>query len=148
MDHQNSRHLGGGLGFEHMHYNSNPHFTNPWGSPSPSNSQLYPQSINSNTMGFDAIAKQAQRSSTASLPYSSIPATAPLSATGGFASGQYDSSNLVNMSQDLLNNAQQAYSGAPSTVANYAPTSVPFNPAFGSVAPTSGPQEPRRLSHG
>ena len=143
MDHQNNRHLGGGIGFEHMHYSSAPHFTNPW-TPGASSGQLYPSPINSHTMGFDTIAKQAQRSSTTSLPYSSVPATAPLAAGNGF-SNQYNSSDLVNMSQDLLNNNQQGYSGAPSSVGSYAPTSMPFSTAFGSVAPSTAP-EPRRLS--
>ena len=141
MDHQNNRHLGG-MPFESMHHNNGPQFSNPW-SAGASNSHLYPQ-MSSNNMGFDAIAKQAQRTSSTSLPYSSVPATAPL-ATSGYTGAQYGNSDLVNMSQDLLNNAHQGYSGAPSSVGTYAPTSVPYTTAYGPAAPPPS-QEARRLS--
>ena len=142
LDHQNNRHLGG-MSFDHLPYSNGPQFTNPWSSAAP-NGHLSYQPINSNNTGFDAIAKQAQQVSTASLPYSSTPATAPL-ATSGFSGTQYGSSNLVNMSQDLLNHAQSGYSAAPSSVGTYAPTSVPYTSTFGSVAPPQ-PQDSRRVS--
>ena len=141
MDHQTNRHLGGGLSFDHMPYGSSPHFTNPWGSSSP-NPHMYPQTLNTNNMGFDAIAKQAQKNTTSSLPYSSIPAPSPMASTG-YSAPPYDSSHLVNMSQELLN--QQGYSGAQSSVNSYAPTSVPYSSPFGGVAPVGS--EPRRISH-
>ena len=97
MDHQAGRHLGGGLSFDSMPYTSSPQFNNPWGAGSP-NTHMYPQSMSSNNMGFDAIAKQAQKNTTTSLPYPSVSASAPMGTTGGFSGTQYDSSQLVNMS--------------------------------------------------
>ena len=143
LDHQNNRHLGG-IPFDHMHYSNGPQFTNPWSSAA-SNGHLSYQPMSSNNMGFDAIAKQAQRPSTTSLSYSSVPASAPLATNGYSSAAPYGNSDLVNMSQDLLNNAHSSYSTAPSSVGTYAPTSVPYNTAFGSVAPAQS-QESRRLS--
>lgn len=142
MDHQNNRHLGG-LPFEQMSYNSGPQFTNPWSSTA-SNGHLSYQPVGASTMGFDALAKQAQRpSNTTSLPYSSIPASAPLSNTGYSSGTAYGNPDLVNMSQDLLNHAHSSYSTAPSSVTSYAPTSIPYPSTFGSMSQS---QDPRRMS--
>lgn len=142
MDHQNNRHLGG-CSYDHLPFGNGPQFTNPWSAPA-SHGHLPYQPMSSTDLGFDAIAKQAQRPPTTSLPYSSIPAPAPL-ATGGYSGAQYGSSDLVNMSQDLLHHAHSGYTAAPPSVGNYAPTSVPYTTAFTSVAPLQ-PQDSRRIS--
>ena len=142
LDHQNNRHIGG-LSFDPLPYSNGPNFSNPFSSGA-SSSHLAYQPISSNPMGFDAIAKQAQRSSTASLPYSSVPATAPLS-TSGFSATQYGGSDLVNMSQDLLNNAQSGFSGPPSVGSYASSSSVPYTTPYGSLAPPPT-QDSRRMS--
>ena len=138
LDHQNNRHLGG-LSFDP--YSHGPQFSNPFSSGASSGHLAYQPMGNS--MGFDALAKQAQRASTSSLPYSSVPASAPL-ATSGFSTSQYGGSDLVNMSQDLLNNAQSGFSGAPS-VGSYASSSVPYSTPYTSIAPPQA-QDSRRIS--
>ena len=144
---QRNHHLGSAMGFDHMSYGNGPQFTNPWSSGSPAHPQLYP---NSNNVGFDTLAKQqAARASTASLPYSSVPATAP---SVGATSFQYGSSNLLNMSQDLLNHPtstyESSYSTAPtSSVSSYAPTSAPYTSTYEGLAPPHPHDEVRRLSH-
>lgn len=143
MDQRNN-HLGSTMGFDHMSYNNGPQFTNPWSAGSPAHPQLFQ---NSNNAGFDALAKQQiARSGTASMPYSSHSATAP-SIGAGYS---YASSNLLDMSQDLLNHPrstyEQGYSAAPSSVNSYAPTSAPFVSNFNGVAQTQQ-QDERRLSH-
>lgn len=142
---QRNHHLGSTMGFDHMSYGNGPQFTNPWSAGSPAHPQLFPTSSNS---GFDALAKQqAARSSTASLPYSSIPASAPSMGAGSYS---YGGSNLLDMSQDLLNHPrssfEQGYSAAPSSVNTYAPTSAPYVSNFGNVAQPQQHDEVRRLS--
>ena len=132
------------MDFDHMSYSNGPQFTNPWSAGSPTHPQLYPSS---NNAGFDALAKQqAARSSTASMPYSSLPAIAP-SMGAGYSFG---SSNLLDMSQDLLNHPRssydQGYSAAQSSVHTYAPTSAPYVSNFGGL-PQPQQQDERRLSH-
>lgn len=142
---QRNHHLGSTMGFDHMSYGNGPQFTNPWSAGSPAHPQLYPSS---NNVGFDSLAKQqATRSSTASMPYSSLPATAPSMGVGY----SYGSSNLLDMSQDLLNHPrtlyEQGYSAAPSSSAHtYAPTSVPYVSSFGGL-PQPQHHDERRLSH-
>ena len=152
MDQRN--HGLGSMGFDHMPYGNGPQFTNPWGassSPTP-HPHIFPNSVASNNAGFDAIAKQqAQRATTVSMPYSSVPASAPsMGASNGFPSTTYGQSELLGMSQDLLNSHprstyEQGYSAAPTSVNTYAPTSTPYVSAYGSV---TQPQqdEVRRLS--
>ena len=143
---QRNHHLGSTMGLDHMPYGNGPQFTNPWSSGSPAHPQLFP---NSNNVGFDALAKQqAARSSSVSMPYSSIPASAPSIPAGNY---QYGSSSLVDMSQDLLNpprsGYEQGYSAAPSSVSSYAPTSAPYVNSYGSVVPPQQHDDVRRLSH-
>lgn len=143
---QRNHHLGSTMAFDHMPYGNGPHFTNPWSSASPAHPQLFP---NSNNLGFDALAKQqAARSSTASLPYTSVPASAP---SIGASTYQYGSSNLLDMSQDLLNHPRSTYdhgySAAPSSsVPTYAPTSAPYVGNYENVASAQQHDEVRRLS--
>ena len=145
MDQRNN-HIGSTMGFDHMHYANGPQFTNPWSSASPAHPQLYP---NSNNTGFDALVKQqAARSTTASIPYSSASATAPSLAAGTYP---YHSSNLLDMSQELLNQPrstyEQTYSTAPTSGTTYAPTSAPYANAYGNVAQLQPHDDTRRLSH-
>lgn len=151
---QRNHHLGG-MGYEHMAYSSSPQFTNPWnaGSTSHQAPSLFPNPLASNNAGFDALAKQqvSRANTTTSMPYTSIPASAPsLSAGGGYSS--YGSSQLLGMSEDLLNQPrtstyEQGYSAAPTSIGTYAPTSAPYVNAYGSVAQPQQQDEVRRLSH-
>jgi len=143
---QRNHHLGSTMGFDHMSYGNGPQFTNPWSSGSPAHPQLF---SNPNNAGFDAIAKQqAARSTTASMPYSSVPASAPSMSAGNY---QYSSSSLLDMSQDLLNHPrstyEQGYSAPSSSVTTYAPTSAPYISSYDGVAQPQQHDDARRLSH-
>ena len=142
---QRNHHLGSTMGFDHLPYGSGPQFTNPWAAGSPAHPQLFPSH---NNAGFDALAKQqTARASTAPMSYSSIPASAPSMGTGSY---QYGSSNLLDMSQDLLNPPRSTYepnySTAPSSVNSYAPTSAPYVGTYGNVSQPQHQDEVRRLS--
>jgi len=128
MDSQQRHHLGS-MGFDHMPYSAGPpHFTNPWGSnPSPhSSSHLFPTSLAASSLGYDSLPKpQTARTTTMSMPYSSLPASAPPLGTGNFPNLPYSQSELLSSSQDLLSNSRstydQSYSSAPSqTTTSYA----------------------------
>ncbi|KAK4698121.1 hypothetical protein P7C71_g61, partial [Lecanoromycetidae sp. Uapishka_2] len=152
MDQRNN-HLGG-MGYDHMSYNSGPQFSNPWnaGTTSHHTPSLFPSSMNSNNAGFDALVKQnaARATTTASMPYTSMPATTTSLSAGSYPS--YGSSQLLDMSSDLLNQPrtstyEQGYSAAPSSIGTYAPTSAPYLNAYGSVAQPQQQEDVRRLSH-
>ena len=151
MDQQQNRHLGA-IGFDNMHYSApQPQFTNPWSTASSAapNSHLFATSLGTNNAGFDALAKQqAARANNVSMPYSSIPTTAPAMGTAnGYSSGPYNQ-DLLGLPQDLLtprSTYEQAFSSAPSqTTSTYAPTSAPY---IGTYSPLPQPQDERRLSH-
>ena len=138
-----------------MSYANSPQFSNPWSSSQAAShtSQLFPSSMGTSNAGFDALKQQQNvRSTTSSMPYSSVPASAPsLPATNGYPS--YTTSNLLDMSQDLLkpefprSTYEQGYSTAPASVNSYAPTSAPYVSSYSSLAQPQQPDEIRRLSH-
>lgn len=129
------RHMGGSIGFDGMHYTSPPHFTNPWASTTPTNatSQLFQTSLGPSN-GFDALAKQqAARANNVSMPYASIPVSAPSMGPGNsYTSASYGQPELLGLSQDLLSAPRpydQGYSNAPSSSVNsFAPVSAPYAP--------------------
>ena len=145
MDQRNN-HIGSTMGFDHLHFANGPQFTNPWSTGTPAHPQLFP---NSNSTGFDALVKQqSARSTTTSIPYSSIPATAPSLVTGTYS---YGSSSLLDMSQDLLNQPrssyEQGYSTTSTSGSTYTPTSAPYVSSFGNVGHMQPQDDTRRLSH-
>ncbi|KZF25913.1 hypothetical protein L228DRAFT_264350 [Xylona heveae TC161] len=125
----------GSFGFDNLAYSGAPHFTNPWATATTaanSSSHYFPTSLGSANLGLDAIAKQqAARTHNASMPYSSVPVTAPttLGATAGngLSMASYAQPDLQGISQDLLNAprsyaAQPTYSTEPSSTSHaYAP---------------------------
>ncbi|KAI9698144.1 MAG: hypothetical protein M1836_004146 [Candelina mexicana] len=154
------RHLGS-MAFDHLPYTGGPQFTNPWDTTasSASSTHLFPP-------GLNPITRQHTASETnASMPYSSMPVSAPSIAAGNnlplLPYGQDDS---LRASQELLHTSRsygndQTYSTAPS--ASYAPTSAPYSTvgytqSRGSFAVTPSSQaqtsqqpnpNERRLSH-
>lgn len=153
MDQRNG-HLGG-MNFDHMSYAHSPQFTNPWTSNQSAHHapHLFPNSMATSNAGFDALKQpQSVRSTTSSLPYSALPASAPsIPTTNGYTS--YASSNLLDMSQELLkpeyprSTYEQGYSAAPSSVNSYAPTSAPYVGSYTTLAQPQQADEIRRLSH-
>lgn len=151
---QRNHHLGG-INFDHMSYNNSPQFTNPWSSSqsAPHAPQLFPSSMGGNNASFDALKQQQNiRSTTSSMSFPSAPASAPsMPATNGYPS--YATSNLLDMSQDLLkpeyprSTYEQGYSAAPSSVNSYAPTSAPYVSSYSTVTQPQQADEIRRLSH-
>ena len=139
MEHNNNRHLGS-MGLDHLPYSHGPHFTNPFNA---SNNQMY-HGMSSNNVGFDAIAKQNVRSSSAQLPFSHASTAAP-PLHAHYQNTPYQSHDLLGASQDLIN-SRNSYDQSAPPVNSFAPTSAPFVNGYGAV--TSGPQEEsRRVSH-
>lgn len=151
---QRNHHLAG-MNFDHMSYANSPQFSNPWGSSQSASHapQLFSSSMGTSNIAFDALKQQQNaRSTTSSMSYSSAPASAPsMPASNGYPS--YATSNLLDMSQDLLkpefprSTYDHGYSAAPSSVNSYAPTSAPYVSSYSSLAQPQQPDEIRRLSH-
>lgn len=142
-----SRHLGGGMHYDHMPF-PGPSFTNPWaGSTGSSTSQVFPTSLGSGHCAFDSLSKQhAASGSNVSMSHTSI----PTSAASNFSSGSYPQSELLGLQQSHLlspprNMYDQGYSAAASP--SYQPTSAPYS--LGSFAQISqhSIDSARRLSH-
>ena len=123
------------MAYDPMPYTATPQFTNPWVS-TPSthgSSQLFPSLLQSN-LGYDGLHKSnIARPGSMSIPYSSVPASAPPMGANSYASLPYSQSELLSSSQDLMNNSRsaydQAYSGAHSqTLNSYAPTPASYAP--------------------
>lgn len=147
MDPQ-SRHIGGGMHYDHMPFpGPSPNFTNPWGGSTSgaSSSQIFPTSLGSSHPHFDSLSKQqAARGSDVSLPpHTSVPSSAP-----AFSSGSYQQQpEMLIQQQELLNAPRNVYeqSYSSSTSPSYAPTSAPYN--LGSFSHVQQPDNARRLSH-
>jgi hypothetical protein len=130
-------------------------FTNPW---TPTNSahsvsQLYPASLGSNNVGFDALAKQqVARASSTAMPYNSIATSTPsIAASGGYSTGSYSQPGMMNLPQDLLNPSRSmynpGYSAAPSPSVNtFSSASNMFLTPFGNLSQQSQQEMNRRLS--
>ncbi|MCJ1257256.1 hypothetical protein MMC24_005081 [Lignoscripta atroalba] len=143
------RHLGA-MNFDHMPYSGPPQFTNPWASATSNpTSHLFPTSLGSAGMNFD-LKPQSTRSTTMSMPYSSLPASAPSINPGNSYNGvPYSQSELLSSSQDLLNaprTYEQAYSTAPSAVSSYTSTSAPYAP-MGSYGQSLAQQQQHQHEH-
>ena len=130
-------------------------FSDPWASTTSANSvsQLYPTSLGSNNLGFDALAKQqVARASSASMPYSSMTASTPaIAASGAYSTGSYGQQGVMNLSQDLLNPPRatynQGYSAAPSSSINaFSSASNMFLAPYGNIPQQSHHDMDRRLS--
>ena len=129
MDSQQRHHLGS-MGYEHMPYSAGPpQFSNPWAATSAPHtpSGLFPTSLASSTLGYQPLSKpQSARTTTMTMPYSSLPASAPSIGTANFHGLPYSQSELLSSSQDLLNSSRSAYehsyTSAPSQSASTYPT--------------------------
>jgi hypothetical protein len=136
MDSQQRHHLGS-MGYDHMPYSAGPpHFTNPWGSNPPphSSSHLFPTSLAASSLGYDSLPKpQTARTTTMSMPYSALPASAPPLGTGNFPHLPYSQSELLSSSQDLLGNSRSAYDQSYSSAPSQTTTSYATHP--GTYAP-------------
>jgi len=91
------------MGYDHMRYPQQPHFTNPWVSAGASQQQLYPTTVAPNV--------DAQRPTSIAIPYHGLAVTAPP------------------MGQDIMSRGYPtgyATSGSPPNQ-SYAPTSAPYS---------------------
>ncbi|KAI9866535.1 MAG: hypothetical protein M1813_001087 [Trichoglossum hirsutum] len=137
VENQQRNHQLGNLGFDHMSYTTaSPHFTNPWSGAASSSisGQIFPVP---SIIDFNSIAKQqAARANSVSMPYATIPVTAPPMGMGRNLPSSYGSQDLLSISQDILSSGRLAggqyvsehnFSTATSPAAAnaYAPTSVP-----------------------
>ncbi|KAH8700785.1 C2H2 conidiation transcription factor FlbC [Talaromyces proteolyticus] len=143
----------GGMGFDHVYHNNMPHsqtpqFTDPW---SHSSSHSTPPVYTSTSMGSSQLALNpikhgdVNRPSAISMPYSSIPVSAPSLVAGSnySTSAPYGASEMINMPHEL---PRSTIDGAPSYTAA-APIGG-FTPAnYPTMNYGHGIQDGRRISH-
>ena len=134
IDNQQRHHLGGSMGFDHMPYSGPPTFTNPWSSAhSNHNSHLFP-SLSTTNLNYDGLSKaNSARPNTLSMPYSSLPVSAPSVGSNTYTNIPYSQSELLNSSQDLMNTSRPSYDQTYSTphsqpLTSYAPTQQSYAP--------------------
>ena len=134
IDNQQRHHLGGSMGFDHIPYSGPPTFTNPWSSAhSNHNTHLFP-SLTSTNLHYDGLNKTSStRPSTMSMPYSSLPVSAPSVGTNTYTNMPYTQSELLNSSQNLMDTSRPSYDQTYSTahsqpINSYAPTTTSYAP--------------------
>ena len=153
IDNNQQRHQLGSMGFDHLPYSGPPQFSNPWTSSSGTSSYSSPLS-NSNLQQYDSISKQSpSRSTTMSIPFSSMPATAPSIGTSSYSSMPFNHAELLNPTQDMINTSRsgydQRYTTAPSQSSTYAPSTSSYPPisSYGqTLAQQQQDQSARRIS--
>lgn len=145
----------GGMGFDHvyqsnMHHNQTPHFTDPWShTSSHSNPPVYTtSSMGAGHMGMNPVKHDdVARPTAISMPYSSIPVSAPsLVAGSNYTSAGYGGSEMMNMQHDI---PRSTFDAAPSYTAaapinNFTPANY-TSLGYASGLPTQ--QDARRMSH-
>ena len=139
IDNNQQRHHLASLNYDHMPYSST-QFNNPWSTSG--------SSYSSSVAPFDSISKQVtSRPTTLTMPYASIPATAPSVGANSYTSLPYQSSDILNSSQSSY---EQNYTTAPAPSSTYTPTTSSYAPmsAYGqSLAQQQQDQSQRRLSN-
>jgi hypothetical protein len=135
-----------GLGYDHMRYPQQPHFTNPWVSAGTSQQQLYQTTV--------APSVDAQRPTSIAIPYHGLPVTAPPMGQGiTLPDGNYTTENLLDAPEDIMSRGYPtgyATSGSPPNNQTYAPTSAPYSQLeYGNAerSPYAYQQDARRSSH-
>jgi len=110
-----------GMGYDHMRYPQQPHFTNPWVSAGPAQSQMYSTTV--------APPADAQRPTSIAIPYHGLQVTAPPMAQGiTLPDANFGSQDLLD-TQDMMSRGYPTgyvTSGSPSNQ-TYAPTSAPYS---------------------
>lgn len=144
----------GGMGFDSVYQHNLPHhnppqFTDPWAeahTSSHSNPPMYATSLGANQLPLNPVKQDdVNRPSPISMPYSSIPVSAPSLVTGSnYSTTSYPAPEVMGMQQGLPRTSFEqtpAYTTA-SPIGNFAPASYPM-----SYAPSLQQQDSRRISH-
>jgi hypothetical protein len=118
INNQQRHHLGS-LNFEHIPFSGSPQFNNPWAA----SAAPY-----SNTMGaFDNVTKQnASRPTSMTMPFTSLPATAPSIGTSSYTSVPLNHTDMLHTTSQP--SYEQSYSTSPAQPNSYAPSSSSFQP--------------------
>lgn len=157
VDNQQRQHLGS-MGYDHIPYSTGPpQFTNPWAStPSSTDTSQFFPSLSTGSLAYDGLPKSnVTRPSTMSMPYSSLPASAPSINTNDYSNIPYSQSELLGASQSLMNSSRAVYD--PTYAGTHSQTLNSYPPAPASYAQLGSygqslvpPQQPhdtaRRLS--
>ena len=137
IDNQQRQHLGS-MGYDHIPYTSGPpQFTNPWASaPSTTTTSQFFPSLSAGNLGYDGLPKtNVTRASTMSMPYSSLPASAPSINTSDYSGIPYSQSELLGASQSLMNSSRSAYD--PTYVGTHSQTLNSYTATPASYVPLS-----------
>ena len=147
IDNQQRHHLSS-MGFDHMPYSGAPQFSNPW---TTSGSSSFSSSLGGSSLPYDSLSKQppSARTSTTSMSYSPLPASAPSVAGAAYSSVPYSQAELLNPPADPRSGYEQAYTSAPSQTTSYVAAPATYAPisSYGqSLAQQQQEQSSRRLS--
>ena len=152
MENQNRQY--GGMGFDNVyqhnipHHHTPPHFTDPWADAHTSshpNPPMYATAMGANPLPLNPVKQEdVNRPSPMSMPYSSIPVSAPsLVAGSNYSTASYPAPDVMGMQQGLPRSSFEqtpTYTTA-SPMSNFAPASYPM----GYAPPLH--QQDRRISH-
>ncbi|CAA9957664.1 c2h2 conidiation transcription factor [Pyrenophora teres f. maculata] len=109
------------MGYEHMRYPQQPHFTNPWVSSGPAQPQMYSTTV--------APPAEAQRPTSIAIPYHGLQVTAPPMGQGIILpDANFATQNLLDAEDIMSRGYPTGYvtSASPSNQ-TYAPTSAPYS---------------------
>lgn len=127
----NSYRQHGGMGYDNMYstqIHQHPQFTDPWAhTSSNSTSSIYPTSMGSSNMGLNSVVKpEPSRPTAISMPYSSIPVSAPsMVSSNNYSTAGYGGSDLLSLAQDLPRSTyatQSTYATSSPAASSFAPS--------------------------
>jgi hypothetical protein len=132
-------------------YTRQPNFTDPWSHPHTNHTSLYATSLGTNPLGLNSMVKQESgRPTNISMPYQSLPVSAPSLGGSSYATAGYGTSDLLGgLPQESLSRSSygsnNSYSSA-SPVANTYATTSSYHPV--SYAQSLHQQQQRQQSDG
>lgn len=144
MENQNRPY--GGMSFDNVYHHTPPQFTDPWAAHTSSHSTppVYATSMgNGASMGLAQVKQEEVNRSGMSMPYPSIPVSAPSMVAGStYATASYGPEVMGMQHEVPRTTFDQApsYTTAP-PMSNFAPSSYAYAPIHPS------PQDGRRISH-
>ena len=117
IDNQQQRHQLSSIHFDHMPYSASPQFNNPWATSGAS----YP-SIG----GYDSLKSAPSRPTTMTMPFTSLPATAPSIGSATYTSVPLGHSDLLNPTSQ--SSYEPSYSTSSAQSNSYAPSGSAYAP--------------------
>lgn len=138
IDNTQQRHQLGSMHFDNMPYSASPQFNNPWTTSGASYSSIG---------GYDSLKSATSRPTSMTMPFTSLPATAPSLASASYSSVPLSHADLLNPTSQSP--YEQNYSTSPAQSTSYAssgPTYAPVSSYGQSLAQQQQEQSQRPLA--